>query len=88
MGGVWGQRRTQRSFSSVPVAIVVPVGGGGSGTGRSAHGLALGGVDIRVLQFAVEGLDGLLEFVLERLLQGRKRRREAKGSVKILYVHG
>jgi hypothetical protein len=33
------------------------------------------GVDIDIVQFAIQGLDGLFEFDLERLLQGEEEKK-------------
>ena len=39
------------------------------------------GANVDVVQFAIQGLDGLLEFDLERLLQGGSKRSKESGSV-------
>ena len=49
--------------------------------GRLGLGLYLRvNVDVVQFKFAIEGLDGLLEFVLERLLQGGEKKRKEAGS--------
>ena len=64
------QRRSQRSGGSVLGLLVVLIGSH-RWTRRSIVGGLKMRVDIDVVQFAIQGPDGLLEFDLERLLQGQ-----------------